>query len=346
MIPANKIKGNPSSVAMTHLPATEGHRRSASTRDKSNRTLPTSPLAAGILRQQSVATPTGSLVQRTIITNTTPLTAADSVHTMESGDSYHPVVSNEFVAVKSKPRLIRQTAVQDESSSCGRGGISYNNPNVVQTNKEDRSHPAHGGPRQEVGVWENAIAEVDEEFAGGIIFAGTKRPDERRNSQGCPQNTTCTNRDKNRLGLSFVPRKLSTIPSRSLSVNPDVEIVAERLEKNQECLPSQHAQNPTTSAHNNPKLQWSFSKSDHELYCRQRSDISQDVKGSMPLLFVVTNAPSTECQRAITGASSFEMIDDDVFQESSSLVLPSENRCQMPGLKSPHEMSEKDHLLQ
>jgi len=345
MVSANKIKGNSSSsVAMTHLPTTtECHRRAASTRDKSTRTLPTSPLAAGILRQQSVATPTGSLVQRTIITNTTPLTASDSVHIIESGSieiGSHTVVSNESAAVKSKPRLIRQTAIQEESSSCAR--VTYN-PNTVQTIKEDRNfsqiHPV--GLRQE-GIVGKTITEDDEECASGGIYTGNNHPRERSHNEGCP-----ANRDKNRLGLSFVPRKLSTIPSRSLSVNPEIEVVAEKLENTITRLPLL-AQNPTASVHNCPKLHWSFSKSDHELYCRQRSNISQNVKGSLPLLLVEAKALSTECQRAITGgASSFEMIDDDVFQESGSLVLPSsENQSNLLGHKSPNEMSEKDHLLQ
>ena len=336
MVPASKIKGNSSTVAMTHFPPNEGPpRRSTSVRDKSSRALPTSPLAAGILRQQSVATPTGSLVQRTIITNTMPLTtAADlNIYPLESATSpatmaTRPFANNESIATKSKPRLTRQTAVQEESSPGIRG----------QANKEDRPifcH-THGVPRLE-GVWESSIQEDDEEFNRGIIFAEGKSPNEQTlNIQVCPQVTSgCTNR----LGLSFVPRKLSTIPSRSFSINPDVETVTENPGSLDQSLPLRDK-----SVHSSPKLNWSISKSDHELYSRPRSDDDHDVKGSMPLLFDVANVPSTECHRAITGASSFEMIDDDVFQmESNSSSLPCES--QVLGHKSHHSMTEKDPLL-
>lgn len=85
----------------TALPA--GQRRSSSIREKTLRQLPTSPLAAGILRQQSVATPTGSVVQRTV---PYPMVVVSK----ETGAG----ASSAGGGVKAKPRLTRQAAIQDE----------------------------------------------------------------------------------------------------------------------------------------------------------------------------------------------------------------------------------------
>jgi hypothetical protein len=273
-----------------------------------------------------------------------PLTAAAdlNVYPLESATSpaamiTRPCANTESSANKSKPRLTRQTAVQEESSP-GIRGAPFNS-NIGQVNKEDRIFcHTHGVPRLE-GVWKSSIQEDDEELNRGIIFVeGKSEPNEQAEVflSILPETPQVTLGGSNRLGLSFIPRKLSTIPSRSFSINPDVETVIENPENLDQSLPLRDK-----SAHSCPKLNWSISKSDHELYSRQRSDTDHDVKSSMPLLFEVVNVPlSTECHRAITGASSFEMIDDD----SSS--LPCEKQpCQVLGHKSHHSMTEKDPLL-
>ena len=78
-------------------------RRLGSIRDK---TLPTSPLAAGILRQHSLATATGNLVQRTVIQSAQTVLAAGGV----GGVACVGIP----IGAKCKPRLTRQVAVHEE----------------------------------------------------------------------------------------------------------------------------------------------------------------------------------------------------------------------------------------
>ncbi|XP_046655877.1 leucine-rich repeat-containing G-protein coupled receptor 5-like isoform X1 [Daphnia pulicaria] len=225
---------------MIYVPPIDGQRRSSSMREKAGRNLPTSPLAAGILRQQSVATPTGNFVHRTVIPHVTSSVAgaclmdpsADGMacESFEAAGIRH-------VGAKCKPRLTRQIAVQDDlagnnlqcpPSSGYNKCVSFNTANimVLPSSKEDhlqrQQHycPLHS-PRSLQGVWESSIEEDYEDVA----------EEPKRNRSAIDKDkifsavaSIYTNRDKNRLGLSgFIPRKLSTISSRSCSINPDNE---------------------------------------------------------------------------------------------------------------------------
>jgi hypothetical protein len=225
---------------MIYVPPIDGQRRSSSMREKAGRNLPTSPLAAGILRQQSVATPTGNFVHRTVIPHVTSSVAgaclmdpsADGMacESFEAAGIRH-------VGAKCKPRLTRQIAVQDDlagnnlqcpPSSGYNKCVSFNTANIMMlpSSKEDhlqrQQHycPLHS-PRSLQGVWESSIEEDYEDVA----------EEPKRNRSAIDKDkifsavaSIYTNRDKNRLGLSgFIPRKLSTISSRSCSINPDNE---------------------------------------------------------------------------------------------------------------------------
>lgn len=202
-------------IPATHL-INENIRRTNSSREKSLRQMPTSPLAAGILRQHSVATPAGSLVQRTV----TPQRSC-------GGGANNPSVLVCHVGgCKSKPPLTRQVAIQDETyapAACSSKSVSFDAGNVHQRDQSASSSycPLHAPAGQFArlhGVWESCIEE-DEECQQG------ERPhdsdaDEQKLYEAVV--SIYTNRDKNRLGLAgFVPRKLSTISSVSCSVNPD-----------------------------------------------------------------------------------------------------------------------------
>lgn len=80
-------------------------RRIGSLRDK---TLPPSPLAAGILRHHSQGTGTSNLVQRTVIQSAQ--TALVAAATAAAGVSGVPMP----VSAKCKPRLARQVAIHEE----------------------------------------------------------------------------------------------------------------------------------------------------------------------------------------------------------------------------------------
>jgi len=85
--------------------------------------------------------------------------------------------------------------------------------------------PIHNRPRLQ-GVWESSVEEDDEveEELGGDVTDANDAMDARDANQQIYEAVTAiyTNRDHNRLGLAgFIPRKLSTISSRSCSVNPD-----------------------------------------------------------------------------------------------------------------------------
>lgn len=223
---------------MIYVPPIDGQRRSSSMRDKAGRNLPTSPLAAGILRQQSVATPTGNFVHRTVIPHVTSSVAGaclmDPSADGAACESFE-AAGIRHVGAKCKPRLTRQIAVQDDlagnnlqcpPSSGYNKCVSFNTANVMvlPSSKDDqqRQHycPLHS-PRSLQGVWESSIEEDYEDVA----------EEPKRNRSAIDKDkifsavaSIYTNRDKNRLGLSgFIPRKLSTISSRSCSINPDNE---------------------------------------------------------------------------------------------------------------------------
>ena len=162
--------------AIAHVAPSEVHvRRAASVRAEKARVLPTSPLAAGIVRQQSVATPQGSLVQRTIITHAPPDQAALD-HSKGN-----------------KPRLTRQIAVSDEAAAhLAAKSVSF--------------EPVHAH-----GVWESSVDDDDD---------STDDAAHQKDRLAVPP----VSGSRNRLGLAgFIPRKLSTISSRSCSVNPDAD---------------------------------------------------------------------------------------------------------------------------
>ena len=86
--------------------------------------------------------------------------------------------------------------------------------------------PIHSRPRLQ-GVWESSVEEDDEieEEMGADVTDANDAIDAREASQQVYEavQVLYTNRDHNRLGLAgFIPRKLSTISSRSCSINPDV----------------------------------------------------------------------------------------------------------------------------
>ena len=97
-------------VAVVALPVDSASgtlpRRIGSFRDK---TLPPSPLAAGILRHHSLATGKGNLVQRTVIQSAqTALVAAATAAAASVSGVTLPV------GAKCKPRLTRQVAIHEE----------------------------------------------------------------------------------------------------------------------------------------------------------------------------------------------------------------------------------------
>jgi hypothetical protein len=233
---------------MIYVPPIEGQRRSSSMRDKSGRNLPTSPLAAGILRQQSVATPTGNFVHRTVIPHVTSSVAGacmmdptTSYHSDGASDSEVTRHSNPLaIGAKCKPRLTRQIAVQDDVTgnlqcppSVYNKCVSFNTANVmVLPNKEDQRNycPLHS-PRSLQGVWESSIEEDYDEENDDAPEEPKKKSNIDKDKIFSVVASIYTNRDKNRLGLSgFIPRKLSTISSRSCSINPDNEAGTDEYE--------------------------------------------------------------------------------------------------------------------
>ena len=254
---------------MNSVPPIEGQRRSSSIRDKSGRNLPTSPLAAGILRQQSVATPTGNFVHRTVIPHVTSSVAGACM--MDPSTSYHSDgVSSDSIGemsrhsnplavggAKFKPRLTRQIAVQDDVSgnlqcppSVYNKCVSFNTANVmVLPNKDDQRNycPLHS-PRSLQGVWESSIEEDYEEMNYEVAAAAAAEEPKKKSNIDKDKifsvvASIYTNRDKNRLGLSgFIPRKLSTISSRSCSINPDNEAGTDEYEIVNESQQSIHSQ--------------------------------------------------------------------------------------------------------
>lgn len=163
----------------------EAHvRRAASVRSEKTRALPTSPLAAGIVRQQSVATPTGGLVQRTIISHPPPTLPDDA----EPADG-----------CRGKPRLTRQIAVSDEAAArC----VSFE-------------------PVRPHGVWHSSVDGDDADEGDDEAGDDGARPKDRLS-------VPPVSHSRHRLALAgFVPRKLSTISSRSCSVNPDGDAPAD-----------------------------------------------------------------------------------------------------------------------
>lgn len=329
-------KGGPTGavVPMTHLPSVDGTRRTSSIRDKANRALPTSPLAAGIVRQQSVATPTGNLVQRTIITHTLSTSSTDGASPAAGSSLAHPLINPAVVVVtapgatgpKGKPRLMRQIAVQQEenaaaaaasTSATGHKSVSFNTSNL-----EERPHfcPLHT-PRLLEGVWESSIEEDDQEDEDEEDEEGGDDGPNNRSSLLQAVASIYTNRDKNRLGLAgFVPRKLSTISSRSCSiVNQEVEEAVVEKQPQSASQSSELLNVMADSPQSHQRAQHLLSKSDNDLYCHQKpaEDASRPV-GSMTRLAVPpaaakASASSTATKRAISGitTSSFEMIDDD-----------------------------------
>lgn len=232
---------------MVYVPPIEGQRRSSSIRDKSGRNLPTSPLAAGILRQQSVATPTGNFVHRTVIPHVTSSVAGacmmdSSYHSDGASDSDVRHSNPLAVGAKCKPRLTRQIAVQDDVAgnlqcppSVYNKCVSFNTANVmVLPNKDDQRNycPLHS-PRSLQGVWESSIEEDYEELNYEVADEQPKKKSSNidKDKIFSAVASIYTNRDKNRLGLSgFIPRKLSTISSRSCSINPDNEAGTDEYE--------------------------------------------------------------------------------------------------------------------
>lgn len=126
--------------------------------------------------------------------------------------------------------------MEDVSSSGGGGsssGASGKNVSFRVDASGDASNasgithycPIHNRPRLQ-GVWESSVEEDDEneEELGVDVTDANDAVDVREASQQVYEAVAalCTNRDHNRLGLAgFIPRKLSTISSRSCSVNPD-----------------------------------------------------------------------------------------------------------------------------
>lgn len=318
-------------MPLIYVPPIEGQRRSSSIRDKSGRNLPTSPLAAGILRQQSVATPTGNFVHRTVIPHVTSSVAAgmmdptSSYHTDGSSDSETARHSNSLaVGAKCKPRLTRQIAVQDDAvnnaqcpPSVYNKCVSFNTANtMVLPNKEERNYCPLHSPRSLQGVWESSIEE-DYEETYELPDEPKKKPNIDKDKIFSVVASIYMNRDKNRLGLSgFIPRKLSTISSRSCSINPDNEAGLDEYEIADE--PSDLCQasinqpqpacsvNPSHDAKSSNELLSVFdaqanvkketdrqlSKSDNDLYYKGQQKSARKSIGSIVRLIVTPEANS------------------------------------------------------
>lgn len=339
------VKVMPPNMPLIYVPPIEGQRRSSSIRDKSGRNLPTSPLAAGILRQQSVATPTGNFVHRTVIPHVTSSVAAGACM---MDPTYHPDGSSNdserhsnslAIGAKCKPRLTRQIAVQDDAASnaqCPPSGynkcVSFNTANVVVLpNKEERNYCPLHSPRSLQGVWESSIEEDYEETY--------ELPDEPKKKSIDKDKifsvvaSIYTNRDKNRLGLSgFIPRKLSTISSRSCSINPDNDVGLDEYEIADEssghCPTAVNQAQPVcpvnpshdvksskellnvfgTRANVKKETERQLSKSDNDLYHKSQEKCARKSIGSI-VRFIVTPEAGSHCvnttlPRAGTSSSS------------------------------------------
>ena len=210
--------------------------------------------------------------------------------------------------VKTKPRLTRQVAVQQEENSSGHTkSVSFNAPATNEEQQRPHFCPLHA-PRLE-GVWESSVEEdEDDDNDTADEEVGT------RNRIGDLFQTVASlynNRDKNRLGLSgFVPRKLSTISSRSCSINPEVEEELQQMPKSS--LSSELLQKVMEDSPVNRTMKRCASKSDNDLYCHKRPNNEQQV-GSLTRLPIARAAKTSTAKQAISGitSTSFEMIDDD-----------------------------------
>ena len=336
-------------AAHPHLTA-EVPRRSSSIRDKTARHLPTSPLAAGILRQQSVATTTGNLVHRTVTQHAHP------------GTQPTVVVSNEAaVGAKAKPRLTRQIAIQDEVFAPAQPKSVSFDPNAMQKAAESAYCPLHASKKapQLQGVWESSIEEDDECGSGRQSPVDVEEEVSSRHRLYQAVVAIYTNRDKNRLGLAgFIPRKLSTISSRSCSVNPDnanddQEAAATSTADEMDDLGHNQAVASTSgqvgsqqtssceylndpSACTSQQRQRLLSKSDNDLYCHRHPPAGSGNRptnmGSVNYLPSVRLLPFSPLDRN----ASFEMIDDDVFHDR-----PQHDTGAVPGPR-PDQPSESD----
>lgn len=335
---AKTVKVIPPAMPMTHLPI-EGQRRSSSIRDKSGRVLPTSPLAAGILRQQSVATPTGSFVHRTVIPHagSSSTAASSGLDHSEGGGGGHSSDSDASryvspLGAKAKPRLTRQIAFQEEVAGAGAGGgggqqcgssgsnkcVSFNTANVVVLpNKEEQRNycPLHS-PRLLQGVWESSIEEDYEEIddpvddVAKVSKSHNKAKEPKKSYIGNEELLAAVasiynNRDKNRLGLAgFIPRKLSTISSRSCSVNPDNDGAADPANGNEivnqvDQLPSSVSQEVTPSTQH-------FSDS----VTKPTTSQETNVKSSKELLNVIgySGATASNASQSMTGVKETKTV--------------------------------------
>lgn len=350
---------------MTHLPSVDAPRRTSSIRDKNSRALPTSPLAAGILRQQSVTTPTGSLVQRTIIGQTLSTGSNDGtspqIHLPSANLPLVVVAAAGPSGVKAKPRLMRQVAIQQEEAAAAaaaaghaseRGkSVKFDTSSLLAEERPPSTHfcPLHA-PRLE-GVWESSIEEDDQEDEEEDEEEGGSRA--RSLFQAVA--AIYTNRDKNRLGLSgFIPRKLSTISSRSCSINPEAEeaVSASVVAVIEELRPSHSSEllNVTDAPVYRGIDERVLSKSDNDLYCPQRPAEEDRPVGSMIRLPVIKKPTAASVtKQAISGitSSSIEMIDDDldddVFQQQP---LQQQQQPQLRSGNNNPSSSERDPLLE
>ena len=299
---AKAAKALPPNAPMAYLPPIDGQRRSSSIREKSGRTLPTSPLAAGILRQQSVATPTGNFVHRTVIPQITSSACepATSSSQAESG-------------AKSKPRLTRQIAVQEDgmNSQCPPSNskcVSFSTGTAEPGKEDGRNYCPLHSPRLLQGVWESSIEEDYEEDEP----VEEKKPSSKKfdkDSILAAVASIYSNRDKNRLGLSgFIPRKLSTISSRSCSVNPDNEeeqpAPVPVSEESQKCSSSNELLNVIAAGDGKVKAERQLSKSDNDLYLHKSFFATPDKSiGSIVRLTVTpheTNLPRSSSATTTT----------------------------------------------
>lgn len=257
---------------------------------------------------------------------------------------------------------MRQVAIQQEEAAAAaaaaghaseRGkSVKFDTSSLVAEERPSTSHfcPLHA-PRLE-GVWESSIEEDDQEDEEEEEEEGGSRA--RSLFQAVA--AIYTNRDKNRLGLSgFIPRKLSTISSRSCSINPEAEeaVSASVVAVIEELRPSHSSEllnvtdAPVYRRGINERV---LSKSDNDLYCPQRPAEEDRPVGSMVRLPVIKRPTAASVtKQAISGitSSSFEMIDDDldddVFQQQ-----PLQQQQQQPprsGNNNPSS-SERDPLLE
>lgn len=381
---AKPAKAIPPNAAIVYVPAIEGQRRSSSIRDKSGRTLPTSPLAAGILRQQSVATPTGNLVHRTVIPHVTSMSASgasasdarassshsDGTHSSDSDSGRHP--SAFAIGAKSKPRLTRQIAIHDEivsgqPSPSAYKTVSFNTSNLAplpSTSKSERNYCPLHSPRVLQGVWESSIEEDFEEENESPVKVASRDTDKSGETKKSSDNiftavaSIYTNRDKNRLGLSgFIPRKLSTISSRSCSVNPDNDAGDVVVEESPNVPSEAPIGRPTASPSSDSNKQQHFtpvspsrevlkssnellnviafsttnnaargverqlSKSDHDLY--HKCQASKSSPKSIGSIVRLTVTPDTSAPEAAPGASrgrsasSIEIVETVCFDDNT-----------------------------